>query len=122
MPHKICDASTAANFGIEPSRGNGNERNRPCYGVLDLHGQNRDVFIKNGFSNDEKGWWIERNRFETIEDLYVDFNNIQFLDFLGKSEKRQEKLIDGIANQMIKYVNNNYERIDKICNEIIEKE
>lgn len=109
-------------FGIEPFSGNGNERNRLFYGVLDLHGQNRDVFIKNGFSNDEKGWWIERNRFETIEDLYVDFNNIQFLDFLGKSEKRQEKLIDGIANQMIKYVNNNYERIDKICNEIIEKE
>lgn len=108
-------------FGIEPFSGNGNERNRLFYGVLDLQGQNRDVFIKNGFSNDEKGWWRERNRFDTIEDLYVDFNNIQFLEFLGKSEKRQENLIDEIANQMIKYVNNNYERIDKICNEIIEK-
>jgi hypothetical protein len=109
-------------FGIEPFSGNGNERNRLFYGILDLQDQNRDVFIKNGFSNDEKGWWRERNRFDTLENLYVDFNNIEFLEFLGKSEKRQEKLINDIAIQTIKYVNGNYERIVKICNEIIEKE
>ncbi|MGQ7946757.1 PDDEXK-like family protein [Flavobacterium sp. WC2509] len=106
-------------FGIEPFSGNGNERNRLFYGVLNLQNQNKDIFIRNGFSNDEKGWWRERNRFDTLENLYIDFNNIEFLELLGKSEKMQEILIDNISNETIKYVNDNSERILKICNEII---
>lgn len=106
-------------FGIEPFSGNGNIRNRLFYGVLNFQNQNKDIFIQNGFSNDEKGWWRERNRFDTFENLDIDFDNIEFLELLGKNEKMQEKLIDHISNKTIKYVNDNSERIIKICNEII---
>ncbi|PWA09803.1 PDDEXK-like family protein [Flavobacterium laiguense] len=109
-------------FGIEPFSGNGNERNRLFYGVLDLQGKNKDVFIENGFSNTEKGWWRERKSFESLENLYVDFDNIQFLEFLGKNKENQEKIAESISSQLIKYINSKSELIVKICNEIEKKE
>ncbi|KAF2514264.1 PDDEXK-like family protein [Flavobacterium foetidum] len=109
-------------FGIEPFSGKGNSRNELFFGILNLHDRHRTNFENHNFKCFK--WWRDVDFFDNVEDFKnnrINFNDSEFINFLGKNPLQKDELIKKITKRMVEYINFRENSLVSVCEDIISK-